>query len=706
MNENKREPLTFVSLALALANDYSTLFVIDPLDDSYTEYTPDGESKELVPVTKGDNFYTDVRYNVPIQVWPEDQKMFLDTFKKESVTGALDAGTSFTLSYRLKIDGEPRYFFLKTIRSSDRSIIIGVRDIDAEKRRELAAASEKITYSEIAGSLASLFEVIYHIDIETGRYSQYMSSPSYDQLGFSREGEDFFTVLIEDANKVIHPEDRSEVMSRLDKSALLSELRRTGSLSVTYRQILDGRTQWLNLLAFLQKNDAEHLVVGVRNIDQQIRQQNESLTYAHIAEALASRYEAIYYIDTETNGYTVYSYSDDYAALGTTKSGRNFFADAADDIRLYIHVHDIPRMLEEITKENLLTRLENDSSLAFTYRQLLNGDYQYMNMIVVRPKNDMHHIVLGVFNVDAQTRHIKNMEQRTRTFSDISLALAMQYEVIYHVDLSTNEYSEYSASEKYSRLKVGATGEDFFADTAVNMARDIYPEDYPMMREAMKKENLLRRMEETGKTFLNYRLIIDGRPQYVSLYAVRAEKDSDHIIIAVANVDKAKRMELNYRSAMDLANRDALTGVKNKRAYAQAEMELDEQISQQLMCPFAIVICDLNGLKEVNDTLGHKAGDDFIKSGCAVICDVFDHSPVFRIGGDEFAVIVRDRDYERRESLIDEFFRIRERHLSQGLVTIACGISDYRPETDLRLQDVFERADSRMYEDKKQFKNR
>ena len=328
-----------------------------------------------------------------------------------------------------------------------------------------------------------------------------------------------------------------------------------------------------------------------------------------------------------------------------------------------------------------------------------------MNMIVVQPKNDLHHIVMGVFNVDSQTRRIQTMEQQTQTFSDISLALALQYEVIYHVNLKTNEYSEYSASEKYSKLKVGTTGKDFFAETAENMKRDIYPEDYPMMREAMKKENLLRRLGETGKTFLNYRLILDGRPQYVSLYAVRAEKDSDHIIIAVANVDEAKRMELNYHSAVDLANRDALTGVKNKRAYAQTEMELDEQIAQDMMPPFSVVICDINGLKEVNDTQGHKAGDDFIRSACAVICDVFDHSPVYRIGGDEFAVIIRDRDFDRRDSLIKEFLYVREKNLEKGLVTVAIGISDYRPGKDMRLQDVFERADARMYEDKKQFKD-
>ena len=92
-----------------------------------------------------------------------------------------------------------------------------------------------------------------------------------------------------------------------------------------------------------------------------------------------------------------------------------------------------------------------------------------------------------------RTAHL-SLRAQNRTFNDISLALAQQYEVIYHVNIRTNEYSEYSASEKYAKLKVGTRGKDFFAETQVNMKRDIYPEDLPMMAMAMQKENLLKNL--------------------------------------------------------------------------------------------------------------------------------------------------------------------------------------------------------------------
>ena len=135
-------------------------------------------------------------------------------------------------------------------------------------------------------------------------------------------------------------------------------------------------------------------------------------------------------------------------------------------------------------------------------------------------------------------------------------------------------------------------------------------------------------------------------------------------------------------------------------------MELDEKITNDEITDFAIVICDINGLKNVNDTKGHNAGDEFIKSGCKDICDVFEHSPVFRIGGDEFAVIVKDRDFADRERLMEEFLKIQEQHRRTGLVTIACGISEFDKDKDIRVQDVFERADSLMYHNKKEFKSK
>ena len=697
------QPLSFASIALALANDYSRLFVIDSDDDSYIEYSASGVEKELVPISDGEDFFRSVHRDTREQVWPEDQTYFLNAFQKDTMLKALENGRSFSLTYRLNIDGDPHYFSLKTIRASDHNIIIGVQDVDARKRRELESEEANRTYTEIVKSLASQYEAIYHVDLTTGHYMEYTSS---SRFGFFSPGEDFFEVSRNNIRKVIHPDDRERVLHAIKKDVLLDSIRTSGSFTVTYRQMFDGKPVYMALLAFHQEDNEDRLVVGVRNIDAQKRQEEASETYQRIAGALASRYEVIYYINIDTNEYTLYSASEKYARLGTTKQGSDFFADAASDIRVYIHPDDVAATLEKLSKERLLNELEQAGMVSVTYRQMLDGKHRYMNMQVVQPKNDIHHIVIGVSNTDAQVRREKSMRAQNRTFNDISMALAQQYEVIYHVNIRTNEYSEYSASEKYSRLKVGTRGNDFFAETQVNMKRDIYPDDLPIMAHAMQKENLLKTLFSYGKTVLNYRLIIDGRPQYVSLYAILPKEDSDHIIVTVANIDASKRMEQAYLDALDLANKDEMTGVKNKRAYAQAESEIDQKIRDRDQKPFAVVVCDLNGLKQVNDTLGHKAGDGFIGSSCSIICDVFSHSPVFRIGGDEFAVILQAKDYDRRADLIRQLSEALDAHKHLGIRPLAFGISEFNPDSDIRLQDVFERADKLMYEDKTRCKQK
>ncbi|MBQ4363567.1 MAG: hypothetical protein II782_06170, partial [Oscillospiraceae bacterium] len=84
MKVSKSERLTFASLALALANDYSSIYVIDPVDDSYVEYTADGDDKKLIPVSSGSNFFEDVPKNCREQVWKDDQEYFLAAFRKET----------------------------------------------------------------------------------------------------------------------------------------------------------------------------------------------------------------------------------------------------------------------------------------------------------------------------------------------------------------------------------------------------------------------------------------------------------------------------------------------------------------------------------------------------------------------------------------------------------------------------------------------
>ena len=113
---------------------------------------------------------------------------------------------------------------------------------------------------------------------------------------------------------------------------------------------------------------------------------------------------------------------------------------------------------------------------------------------------------------------------------------------------------------------------------------------------------------------------------------------------------------------------------------------------------------DINGLKHVNDTQGHAAGDRLIKDACAMICEYFPHGAVFRIGGDEFVVILQGKGYDTMSEVMCAFNRRVEENIRENGVVISLGFAVLERE-DRRLRDVFERADRMMYDRKTELKS-
>ena len=160
-----------------------------------------------------------------------------------------------------------------------------------------------------------------------------------------------------------------------------------------------------------------------------------------------------------------------------------------------------------------------------------------------------------------------------------------------------------------------------------------------------------------------------------------------------------------------LAVRDSLTGIRNKTAYEALAKDIDQKLETE-PCPFGIVMIDMNNLKEINDSYGHNNGDVAIKKVSKAICDVFAHSPVFRIGGDEFVVVLMNADYGNVEALADKFKAlVKESSEDTSInpwerISAAIGYSLYNEKTDQNVQSVLEKADKEMYKCKRTMETR
>ena len=171
-------------------------------------------------------------------------------------------------------------------------------------------------------------------------------------------------------------------------------------------------------------------------------------------------------------------------------------------------------------------------------------------------------------------------------------------------------------------------------------------------------------------------------------------------------INKWERKAASERDqARTAAMTDPMTGVKSKHAYLQTEKSLDEKLSQGKLADFAIVVCDVNDLKYVNDRFGHDFGDEYIRKACHMICQAFKMSPVFRTGGDEFVVILEGNDYEHREVLVKELQEVSMKNaLTEDGIVIAVGMSIHKGND--AFHDVFHRADRRMYSHKVSLKKK
>ena len=318
--------------------------------------------------------------------------------------------------------------------------------------------------------------------------------------------------------------------------------------------------------------------------------------------------------------------------------------------------------------------------------------------------------VLGMcHDITEETRlrlEAERSEEERTAYARIN-ALIGDFLCMYIVDPVSGRYREYSKSRLFSQYALPESGDDFFGTAAEYAHRYVYPDDQHMFVTMFNKDNIMREIGRSGLFSMNCRFVMDSRPVHTRVRAAFViENEGMRLIVGINNIETSVRQEEEYAKTLAQAQKrasiDALTGVRNRHAFLSAEEDIDYQIGTRRAPGFAVTVLDVNDLKRVNDTEGHAAGDQVIRDACRVICDTFKHSPVFRIGGDEFAVISQGSDYDHIDELIGMIETYNEEALRNGGHALACGMSRF--DDDDSAEAVFERADHAMYANKAKLK--
>ena len=202
---------------------------------------------------------------------------------------------------------------------------------------------------------------------------------------------------------------------------------------------------------------------------------------------------------------------------------------------------------------------------------------------------------------------------------------------------------------------------------------------------------------------------IDEQIEHCRLKIASDKSNSEAFIIGITSVEQEYRLiETTQKLRKDLqqtqiiANQDPLTGIGSAAAFKTMSILIDKQIKAGRSIKFAVIECDVNNLKYINDNLGHDKGNEYLQNCCKVFSSVFSQNSIFRIGGDEFVIVLYDAQYEKRTELFKKLkLSITDNSKSPTqCVSFAAGMSEYNKETDKSINDVLKRADTLMYQDK------
>ena len=443
--------------------------------------------------------------------------------------------------------------------------------------------------------------------------------------------------------------------------------------------------------------------------ERQLAEQNEKEReiFNQIAESLAEHYDTLYYVDMENNEYFEYSSTDTYKKMHIPTTGSDFFKESFKNMKVFVHPDDQERVIPLFAKEAILNNLRNAKMFTAIYRLVIDNEIMNCRASQIWA-NDKKHILVGIENINDEVKVREALEETKRqsaAYGQMVNSLALRYDIIYYVNRKTGEYSKYYAGEKTVDPSVSLKGKNFYVESIKMAQSDVHPEDLDRIINILDKDYMISSLENTKQYSADYRRILNGRTEYTRLTVMRSS-DNVHFIVCLENIDEEVKKEQEQIEALnkanELARRDGLTGTRNMTAYREFEESMQRSIdSEEGHSPFAIVICDINDLKHVNDLKGHKAGDEYIRSSCRMICGVFAHSPVFRIGGDEFAAVLAGGDYDKRITLVEMLKKRSVENLDRGDgPVVAVGLAVYDHINDRKVSDVFKRADENMYDDK------
>ena len=260
-------------------------------------------------------------------------------------------------------------------------------------------------------------------------------------------------------------------------------------------------------------------------------------TYANVASSLAADYFVLFYVNTRTDEYIIYTPSEDNIDFMEKKRSKNFFTDGIKMATRIVNEEDREEFVTSFTKEKILKALEEEGRFALTHRINKKGKTEYVCIKAMPMSKDHEHIIIGVSNVDAQMKQHRAIERlkREQIVSSRICALVDNYLCMYTVNLEDETYVEVTSKGVGSEaFGFAHEGVNFFDRCREEAKRVVYEEDYKEFMKEFSREKVLETIAKEKIYVISYRMNYYGAVLRGSLKAATVkESDGEKLIIGL-----------------------------------------------------------------------------------------------------------------------------------------------------------------------------
>jgi len=694
-----------------IGNMFYGIYVMDIQDRTYQEITALENLRDYFgrygSASKG--------MRILIQNFVDERyvKEMHDFMNRKTMATRLENKRSISTTYEDKINGWTEAILIPADTEDDgelTKVILVFRNVTEEKKTELTLAMDNNLYNAAVGTIYRL-GIVINLTKEIYRIVNYTNR---NQNSPAIEGQ--LNQLVTVASMSIPEGEHVSNYLRCFSIASMKAARERGEKEIVLEhQQFDefGNLHWMeSRLVFLDNNGGDDYAIALsRNIDDKMRLELALKEEVAIIETLNKDYSDIFLVDLESNisySYKVNGRTIDrpYEKLREYDTGMEIYIDK------YVIEEDKEAARKFFDRGKLLRGFDGEIDREHTYRVAYQGETHYFHVKITSvylDQNPRANAVMGFRMIDdiveTEKKRNEDLQARQTKLELIVKAARTVYSTIVEQNLTRDEViAGYCENEKDCYKCIGKSIDWYVDFEAMKIVDEEQKKKYVSQ---FSRDALLKGYNSKNKmTTCRVQMIRRGEIHWVDIIgiALKSEDDNVYSIVLVRDIEDEIKRGQELRDAQEKAERDPMTGLYNKGAFAG-------KLSRSIKNNAAVLIIDIDHFKDVNDTYGHSVGDETIKFIANALKESVRSSDyVARVGGDEFAIIMENlRGEDKKKPIANKlknlmkYIKVHDDSIPD--VTLSIGVAMVNPEIHKTADDVYKDADSALYKVKENGRN-